>query len=169
VIILSKEQKKSKKRWLNPFLFSIYFLSNVPMGWFSGMKLKELSEKKAVTFIPFKWYYRWQNKNPFKSMYFAVQSMGAELSTASIASLAVKGVSPSLAFIVTEMNSKYFKKATSNITFRCNDGEKIFKAVDQAISTNKGVEAKVKTVGTMSDGTKVSEFHFTWSFKQRKN
>ena len=41
------------------------------------------------------------------------------------------------------------------------------KAVDKAVKTKKGVETKVKTVGKMKDGTVVSEFYFTWSFKVR--
>tara|TARA_X000001036_G_scaffold419317_1_gene439024 strand:+ start:64 stop:570 length:507 start_codon:yes stop_codon:yes gene_type:complete len=167
MITLNKYQKKFIKQWENPFLFSLYFLFNVPMGWFSGMKIKEISEKECITFLPFKGYYRWQNKNPFKSMYFAVQSMGAELSTATLATLATKGYSKSIALIVTEMNSKYFKKATGDLTFKCSEGEKIFEAVNEAIKTKKGVEAKVKTIGKMKDGTVVSEFYFTWSFKIR--
>jgi len=164
---LNKHQKQFTKRWKNPFLFSMYFLLNVPMGWFSGMKIREISEKKCITFLPFKWYYKWQNKNPYKSMYFAVQSMGAELSTASLATLAIKGYPYSIALIVTEMSSKYFKKATGDLTFKCDEGEKIFKAVNEAVKTKKGVEAKVKTIGKMKDGTVVSEFYFTWSFKIR--
>ena len=167
MITLNEHQKKFSKKWKNPFLFSLYFLFNVPMGWFSGMKIKEISEKECITFLPFKWYYRWQNKNPYKSMYFAVQSMGAELSTASLATLATKGYNKSIALIVTEMSSKYFKKATGDLTFKCNDGEKIFDAVNKAVKTKKGVVAKVKTIGKMKDGTVVSEFYFTWSFKVR--
>ena len=167
MITLNEQQKKFSKKWKNPFLFSLYFLFNVPMGWFSGMKIKEISEKECITFLPFKWYYRWQNKNPYKSMYFAVQSMGAELSTASLATLATKGYNKSIALIVTEMSSKYFKKATGDLTFKCNDGEKIFDAVNKAVKTKKGVVAKVKTIGKMKDGTVVSEFYFTWSFKIR--
>ena len=169
MITLNEQQKKFSKKWKNPFLFSLYFLFNVPMGWFSGMKLKKLSEKSAVSYVPFKWYYRWQNKNPFRSMYFAVQSMGAELSTASIATLAIKGINPSMAFIVTGMRSTYFKKATNNTIFRCDDGEKIFNAVTQAINSKKGVSVEVKSTGKLEDGTIVSEFFFIWSFKQRSN
>ena len=65
------------------------------------------------------------------------------------------------------MSSKYCKKAKGNLTFKCDEGEKIFKAVNEAVKTKKGVEAKVKTIGKMKDGTIVSEFYFTWSFKVR--
>ena len=138
------------------------------MGWFSGMKLLHLSEKKCASHVPFRWYYRWQNMNPFKSMYFAVQCMGAELSTASLGALAVRGANPSIAFIVTKMSSQYFKKATGNVTFTCDDGESVFKSIDKAISTGEGVEVEMKTVGKLDDGTIVSKFNFIWSFKQRK-
>ena len=55
MIPLNKYQKKFKREWLNPFAFSFYFFLNVPMGWLSGMKLKELSEKKCISKVPFRW------------------------------------------------------------------------------------------------------------------
>ncbi len=166
-IELDKKQNSLKNNFLNPITFSLFFLINVPMGWFSGMKLKYLDSKKAIAKIPFRFYYRWQNKNPFKSIYFAVQCMGAELSSASMVALAVEGKSPSIAYIVTKMRSQYFKKATGTTTFTCNDGSKIFNTVEKAIITKKGEEVETKSIGTLDDGTIVSEFYFTWSIKQR--
>ena len=166
---LNKSQLALKNKFLNPFTFSLYVFINVPMVWFSGMKILKLSKNNCIVHLPFKWYYRWQNMNPFKSMYFAVQCMGAEISTASLVSLAITGAHPSIEFIVTSMSSKYFKKATGNVSFTCNDGEAVFNAVEKAKSSNDGVEVKIKTTGTLDDGTIVSEFYFTWSLKQRKN
>ena len=165
---LSKYQERFRNSFLNPFSFSLFFLFNVPMIWFSGMRLKHLDTKKAISKIPFRFFYRWLNKNPFKSIYFAVQCIGAEISTASIVALAIEGHKPSFAYIVTKMKSKYFKKATGTTTFTCNDGDKIFTAVDKALKTKEGIEIEAKTTGTLDDGTIVSEFHFTWSIKQRK-
>jgi hypothetical protein len=67
------------------------------------------------------------------------------------------------------MRSTYFKKATDNTIFRCDDGKKIFNAVTQAINSKKGISVEVKSIGKLEDGTIVSEFFFTWSFKQRSN
>tara|TARA_A100000164_G_scaffold337867_1_gene331743 strand:- start:71 stop:583 length:513 start_codon:yes stop_codon:yes gene_type:complete len=167
-INLSKHQKKLRNSFLNPFSFSLFFLFNVPMIWLSGIKLKHLDTKKAITKIPFRFIYRWLNKNPFKSIYFAVQCIGAEISTASIVALAIEGHKPSFAYIVTKMRSQYFKKATETTRFTCNDGDKIFSAVNKALKTKEGVEIEAKCTGTLEDGTIVSEFHFTWSIKQRK-
>ena len=90
------------------------------------------------------------------------------MSSASMVALAVEGHKPSFAYIVTKMRSQYFKKATGSTTFTCNDGDKIFSAVNKALKTKEGVEIEAKSTGTLEDGTIVSEFHFTWSIKQRK-
>ena len=66
------------------------------------------------------------------------------------------------------MRSQYFKKAVGATKFTCNDGDKIFDAVDQVLRSDEGVEIEAKTTGTLEDGTIVSEFYFTWSLKQRK-
>ena len=164
---LDQSQIKFRKKMLNPFWFYFFTFFDVPMGWIANMKLKELSFNHGVTSVPFQWYYRWQNKNPFKSMYFAVQSMAAELSTASIALLATHNKKPSIAYIIVEMKAKYIKKATSLTTFSCKEGNKIFAAVEECIKEKKGTIIEVKTIGKLEDGTIVSEFYFTWSFKQR--
>ena len=92
----------------------------------------------------------------------------ASEANASMVALAVEGQKPSFAYIVTKMRSQYFKKATGTTTFTCNDGDKIFSAVDKALKTKEGMEIEAKTTGTLDDGTIVSEFYFTWSIKQRK-
>jgi hypothetical protein len=160
---LSEGQEKFRKKMLNPFLFWLYTFGNVPAGWMAGMRLKTLTREKAVSTIPFKWL----NKNPFQSIYFAVQSMAAELSTASIALLAIADRKPSVATIIVDLKAEFPKRATAKTTFTCEEGDKIFAAVDLAVSSGEPQTVTAKTVGTMADGTIVSVFYFTWSFKQR--
>lgn len=148
---------------LNPFFFGLYTFWNVPAGWLAGMKLKYLDQQKAVAALPF----RWLNKNPFKSIYFAVQSMAAELSTASLALLAVTGRKPGVALIIVDLKAVFPKKAVGKTTFVCEDGALIFDAVEKAVRTGEPSLVTAKTVGRMEDGTVVAEFYFTWSFKQR--
>jgi len=165
VLRLSETQEKFRKKMLNPWLFGLYSFSKVPAGWLAGMKLMHLDAEKAITTLPFKWL----NKNPFKSTYFAVQSMAAELSTASIALLAITGREPSIATIIIDLKADFLKKATDKITFTCTDGALIFDAVEKAAKTGQAATVTAKTTGTMPDGTVVSIFHFTWSFKQRSS
>jgi len=160
---LSAAQLRFRKKMLNRWLFGFYTLLNVPAGWLAGMRLQHLDLDKAKTTLPFKWL----NKNPFKSTYFAVQSMAAELSTASIALLAIAGRQPTVATIIIDLKAEFLKKATDKITFTCEEGHQIFDAVEKAVKSGKPSTVTVKTTGTMPDGTVVSVFYFTWSFKQR--
>ncbi|MEQ9300677.1 MAG: DUF4442 domain-containing protein [Cyclobacteriaceae bacterium] len=163
-ITLTPAQEAFKKKMLNVWLFRTFAFFKVPMGWLSGMRLTELTTERAVATQPFKWL----NMNPFKSTYFAVQSMAAELSTAAIGLLAIEGNNPSIATIIIDMKAEFPKKATGRVTFTCEDGQQIFEAVERAKSTGEAATVTAKTVGTMADGTVVSVFEFTWSFKQRR-
>jgi hypothetical protein len=161
-ITLSKKQLKMIDQ-VKSRSFKLYLLKNLPIGLFVGMKVIELSPESCTTSVPFKWL----TKNPFKSVYFAVQCMAAELSTAATCLLAVTGKNPSVALIIVDLKAKFLKKATSKVYFTCANANDAFTAVTQCIESGEPAETTLKTVGKMSDGTIVSEFEFVWSFKQR--
>ncbi len=64
----------------NPLLFKIVMLSQVPLNFIAGLRLTELNEESCKVSVPF----RWLNKNPFKSTFWAVLGMAAELSTGAL-------------------------------------------------------------------------------------
>lgn len=163
-IELKEWEKKFIGRLTNTFLFRLFLLAKLPLGFFSGMKVKEMSKSHCVATIP----YGWMTRNPFKSSYFAALSMAAELSTGTLALFAVEKRSPSVAVIIVGMNATFPKRAEDITSFTCSDGDKLFAAVDEAIETGKAVTQTVKTVGKAEDGTVVAEFEFTWSFKKRR-
>jgi len=163
-IELNSKQHKMVKQ-VTSAQFKWFLFTQLPMGWIAGLKVQSLSPEKCVTSVPFKWL----TKNPFKSMYFAVQSMAAELSTASTCLLATTGQKPSVAFIIVDMKAAFYKKATSRVFFTCKDASQAFEAVEKCKETGQAQTVTFKTEGKMEDGTVVSEFEFTWSFKQRKS
>ncbi|WP_421878130.1 hypothetical protein [Marinoscillum sp.] len=165
MIELNPQQEKLRRQVTNPWKFGLFLLTQLPMGLIAGMRLRHIDAAKCVTSVPFKWL----TKNPFKSMYFAVQSMAAELSTATACLLAVQGHKPSIAFIIVDLKATFGKKATGRVYFTCEDGMNAFNAIDKALETGEAQTATFKTVGKMADGTIVSEFEFTWSFKQRSS
>lgn len=160
---LNPQQQKLKKQVSSALKFRLYLLFNLPMGWLAGMKIIDLTENHCITSVPFKWI----NKNPFKSVYFAVQSMAAELSTATACMVAIQGHRPSIALIIVDMKGQFYKKATGKVFFTCLHQGQTYDTVAQALASKKAQTLSLKTVGKMSDGTLVSEFTFTWSFKQR--
>ncbi len=160
---LSQNQEKFRKKMLNPWLFGMFAFFKVPAGWVAGMKLSALDANLCTTTLPFKFL----NKNPFKSIYFAVQSMAAELSTASLVLLNLEGKEASIAYIITKVEAEFPKKATERVWFTCEGGEEVRQAVEDCVSTGEAKTVRLKTIGRMKNGTEVATFHFTWSMKQR--
>ncbi|MBY0434105.1 MAG: DUF4442 domain-containing protein [Cyclobacteriaceae bacterium] len=160
--VLSPAQQKFVKRITNPFLFNLFLLIKLPMGFLSGMKIKQADTQTCVTTVP----YRWLNQNPFRSTYFAVLSMAAELSTGMAALLAVEGTS--VAVIIVNMEAEFIKMAKNTTTFTCLECQKLFEAAAHARATGEAVTATVETTGVSQDGVTVAKFKFTWSFKARK-
>ena len=152
-----------RRRMLSPLSMRFYFLAKLPLALFAGLRVRELSRERCVTSVP----YGWRSTNPFKSTYFAAQAMAAELSTGSIALFATQLAPESVAFLIVGLEATFEKKATALTTFTCPDGAKAFAAVEETLRTGEGTTARLETVGTAPDGTVVSRFAFTWSFKRR--
>ena len=156
--------EKFRQTVRNNFKFKLFMLKQLPSAFFSGLKLTEITEQKAVVTIPFKYL----TKNPFRSMYFASQAMAAELSTGVLALSQISGRKPRVSMLVFEMKANFTKKATSKIIFICENGEDIKNAVEESIKTGEGVTVVAKSTGTDKAGDIVSEFYFTWTFKAKK-
>jgi hypothetical protein len=161
-IQLSEKQEKFRKYLSSGFIFKMFLLAKLPLGFISGMKIKHLDANTCVSTIP----YRWLTRNPFGSTYFAALSMAAELSNGALALMAVEGTE--VAVIIVNLEAQFIKMAKNLTTFTCNDGHKLFEAVEEAKRTGQPVTATVNTVGVSEDGVTVATFKLTWSFKARK-
>ena len=161
--MLSYQQINFRDNFLSPWKQRLYYLKSLPMGLLSGIRLIQLDEEKSVTEVPF----RWCNKNPFNSMYFAVQSMAAELSTAAPILMALKGVDADIALIIVDLKAEFVKKAQSKITFSCIDYDEICNAVTQLKQADDTVAVTIKTTGRDAADNEFAIFYFTWSFKRR--
>lgn len=141
----------------------LYMLRHLPLGFFTGLKILELDKNKAVVSVPFKYL----NKNPFRSVYFAVLSMAAELSSGILALSVLHEINAPVSMLVLNMKADFLKKAKTKITFSCNDGEKITKTVEKCIKSGEGEIIEVHTSGYDTNGEKVADFQFTWTFKTK--
>lgn len=150
-----------RKMALHRWKLNFFMLQQLPMGFLAGLRILNLDVKHAQVRIPFKYV----NKNPFRSMYFASQSMAAELSTGIMAMAAVRDTGFSISMLVLEMKSSFLKKATTPIIFSCHQGQEIAATIQKAIDTNEGQIITVKSIGQNTQNEIVSEFEFTWTFK----
>lgn len=148
----------------NRVLFKAALLFKVPLDFVTGMRLIELNEKTCKVSVP----YRWFNKNPFKSTFWAVLGMAAELSTGALVMMYTYKLEPSVAIIVGDCSGEFISKAKDLTTFVCNDGELIAETVKRAIQTGEPQEVRCKAVGYSKAGEEVARFTFTWKMKRRE-
>jgi hypothetical protein len=147
----------------NKALFEVFLMSELPMGFVAGLKTKYFDGEKCEITVP----YRFMNKNPFKSTYFAVLAMAAEMSTGMLAVLATHKSKPSVAMLVTHLEADFVKKATSITTFTCTQGKEIIETVERSILTGEAQTFEATSIGTSKSGEVEAKFKITWSFKAR--
>jgi len=138
-----------------------FLMFKLPSAFLCGVKLIELDSVKSVVKVR----HRWINQNPFNSMYFAVQSMAAELTTGAIVIKKIKESGKQISMLVTNHNGAFTKKAVGLIKFTCNDGNLIDEALKRTIATGEGQTIIMKSVGMNENGEQVSAYEFEWSVK----
>lgn len=141
---------------LNSFL-----LFKLPSAFICGVRVKAIDEDRCIVSVK----HRWINQNPFNSMYFAVQAMAAELSTGALVMFQIQKSDRKISMLVANNKGNFTKKATGRITFVCNDGHLIEKAIKETIATGEGHTFWMKSIGTDEKGIQVSEMDFEWSVR----
>tara|TARA_X000001036_G_C20493012_1_gene730586 strand:+ start:262 stop:756 length:495 start_codon:yes stop_codon:yes gene_type:complete len=147
------------------FYLGLFSIFKLPLMFITGLKIEEIDYSTCKTKVN----YNYLNKNPFKSTYFAVQSMAAELSTGTLALLAVEGLKSDVKFILIGLSGDFLKKSKDKTFFICSEGEKLHETVKKARATRKQQEVTVSTIGYNKSDEIVSKFEFTWSFKLKNN
>ena len=146
-------------------MFSInYFLFfKLPSAYWSGVRVKSIDNNECVVSVKLNWF----NKNPFKSIFWAVQGMAAELSTGMLVSKQINDRKINVSMLVISSSSNFYKKAVGRIKFNCiqgNELKNIFDKLDEKNPTNK---ITMFSRGIDEVGDIVSDFKFEWSFKRK--
>ena len=145
----------------NPRKLNAYTMMKLPAAWLMGVRVKKVDAQTSVVSVK----HRWINQNPFKSMFWAVQGMAAELATGALVIGYAQNSGKKISTLVASNNAIFTKKATGRIHFVCEEGDKIKATIDRALATGKGQVCWMKAIGTNSEGIQVSEFNFEWTVK----
>ena len=133
----------------------------LPSAYICGVRTKSLNPDSCVVTVR----HRWINQNPFKSMFWAVQGMAAELSTGALVMLRIAESKKKISMLVLSNEASFTKKATGKITFTCQDGHLIQDAIDKTVATGEGQTFWMKAIGVNQDGVEVSTFRFQWTVR----
>ena len=146
---------------ISPRKLNTFLLFKLPSAYLCGVRTKSLTENSCVVSVK----HRWINQNPFKSMFWAVQGMAAELTTGALVMSKIRTSGKNISMLVANNNASFSKKATGRITFTCEEGGKIDDAINNAIITGEGQTVWLHAIGVNSDGVLVSDFNFEWTLK----
>lgn len=149
----------------NPFKFKLFLFRKLPAAYFSGLRVKELSEKVCIVTVPYKWF----TQNPFRSTYFACLAMAGEMSTGILAMANIYKRYPAVSMLVVGLEARYYKKASGITHFICNSGIEIRNTVNEAIVTGEGQTIRILSSGYNESNELVCEFWITWSFKSKNS
>ena len=133
----------------------------LPSAYFSGIRVTSISNSEAMASVRHKWI----NQNPFKSLYWATQGMAAELVTGLLVMKKIKESKKKISMLVVHQEGDFFKKATGQITFSCDQGNRIDEAIQRTLETGEGQTFLLQAEGFNEEYEKVSAFEFTWSIK----
>lgn len=144
-----------------PSTFRLFLFLKLPLAFFVGLKVAFLTREKAVVSLPFKWL----NKNPFGSMYFACLTMASELSTGLLVMNYINESEHLFSMLVTRVEGTFVKRGLGTTLFECQDIDTIEAAFRKAIETGEGVEFGLKSIGKNEDGETICHFEYFWSIK----
>ena len=153
---LSKEYKSLKGR----VRFRFFTVLTMPAAWFAGLRLDNIDDHACCTSLPG----GWRTQNPFKTMYWAVQGMGAELATGAVPFAISRSMSEKLRMFVVGTEAKFVKRAKGRIKFTCGEAMKAREAIEESMKTGEPIEIDLRSVGIDDSGEVVSEWIFRWNF-----
>lgn len=133
------------------------------MAFLAGIRLVSFDDDHASVSLPFSYL----NRNPFRSIYFACQSMAAEFSTAVLCLREIARHNTEISLLVVHIEADFVKKADEMITFSCYKTGRLRQAIQRCVTREVPQKATLATIGCNSSGETVAEFTITWSFKAR--
>lgn len=146
----------------NSWKFSFYLFSKLPLAWLMGIRISYADKQQCRLVLPF----RRRNLNPFGSMYFAAQLAAAEMSTGLLVMTACHEQG-NMSMLVTHISAEFTKKAVTDLSFECSQGDMIFESVLRASNTGEPVIIEAASKGFDLNRNQVCTVKIQWSVKKR--
>ena len=144
---------------LTPKGINIFTFFNLPSAWWSGVRVEKIT---PVT-CDVKVHLLWINKNPFNSMFWAIQGMAAELSTGVLIMQEAKDLDIKISMLVINNKANFTKKAKGKLVFSCRPNDLIKNTFQNLLETKNPQKLWLQSRGTDEQGDTVSTFDFEWT------
>ena len=147
-----------------PWGINFFNFFKLPSVWWTGVRVKHIDANNCEVKVT----YRWVNQNPFKSLFWAVQGMAAELTTGVLLMQAIAESKRNISLLVLNNKATFSKKGRGKITFKCNQGELIREAINKTIETKKPQTIWLNAKGVDQANDQISSFSFEWTLLLKK-
>lgn len=150
----------------NNLYLKAFGLFKVPMIYWVGASVMELTDKRCVVKIPL----TRRTRNHLKSMYFGTLCVGADCAGGMIAMHLIDQSKAKVSLVFKDFKAEFLKRPEGDVHFTCEDGEGIRELVQKTVATTERQNMTVHVVATVpskSGDEPVARFELTLSLKRR--
>ena len=144
---------------LTPKGINIFTFFNLPSAWWSGVRVEKITPITCDVKVNLLWI----NKNPFNSMFWAIQGMAAELSTGVLIMQEAKDLDIKISMLVINNKANFTKKAKGKLVFSCRPNDLIKNTFQNLLETKNPQTLWLQSRGIDEKGDTVSTFDFEWT------
>jgi hypothetical protein len=159
----TNQQKKLIQQFSSGLQFGLFKIFKLPMAFLAGIKIVKVDLEQVTTSLK----YKYVNKNPFQSVYFAVLNMGAELASGALVMLQLAKYKNKVSILVVSSKSEYYKKATGKVFFTCELTPELQQTIQNTIQNNQASTCVLEVICTTEDGLIIGKYWFEWSMKKK--
>jgi hypothetical protein len=142
-----------------------YFgLTKIPLLFYVRPSVVEKSDERVIIKIPLSR----RTKNHQGSMYFAALAIGADCSVGLLAVELINRQKQRISFIFKDFNAEFYRRATADVFFSCDQGREIAELVEKARLSTERVELPLNAIAAEAAETDepVARFRLTLSLKR---
>jgi hypothetical protein len=146
-------------------LYLRYFgFTKIPLLFYVRPSVVEKSDERVVIKIPL----NRKSKNHQGSMYFAALTMGADCAAGLLAVELINRQKENISFIFKEFNAEFYRRATADVFFSCDQGNEITELVKKATLSTQRVEMTLNAIATVpaESDEPVARFRLILSLKR---
>jgi len=148
----------------NTFYLRYFALTRIPLLFYARPSVVEKSDQHVVVRLPL----NRRTKNHQGSMYFAALAMGADVAVGLLAVELINRQEQKVSFIFKDFSAEFYRRATADVYFSCDQGGEIAELVNTALSSDQRVEKILDAVATVpsENDEPVARFRLTLSLKR---
>ena len=148
----------------NTWSLRYFGLTRIPLLFYVRPSVVEKTGQRVAIRIPL----RRRTMNHHGSMYFAALAIGADCAVGLLAVELISRHRKKISFIFKDFNAEFYRRATGDVVFSCDQGDRIAELVASAAAGNERVELPLFATATVpaESGEPVARFRLTLSLKQ---